>query len=50
MTKTINSSSNYIMEDPREPQRLSAKVNADKWVQQYFNFDKSTTFRVLDVG
>ena len=47
---TTNLASNYIMEDPREPKRLSTKVDAKQWVQQYLNFDKTATFSVLDVG
>ena len=41
---------NYIMEDPREPKRLSSKVNADEWVEKFFNKDKLDIFTTLDVG
>jgi SAM-dependent methyltransferase len=41
---------NYIMEDDREAERLSRKVDPSSWVKCYFDQYLSTASKVLDVG
>jgi SAM-dependent methyltransferase len=40
----------YLMEDPREADRLAAKVDADTWVQRYLRPHVRDQTRILDVG
>src|SRR5262245_41378531 len=39
----------YLMEDPRESQRLTSKVEPDAWVRSYLH-DYLPTRTVLDIG
>ncbi len=41
---------NYLMDDPREAQRLTDKVDAPLWVDIYFDRFLNSSSRVLDVG
>jgi SAM-dependent methyltransferase len=40
----------YVMEDPREAQRLAAKVDAPRWVDRYLARHLRPGMRILDVG
>lgn len=40
----------YFMEDPREAQRLTEKVDTADWVNRYLNKSATQAKRVLDVG
>jgi len=40
----------HIMEDPREPQRLSSKVNGEKWVENFLSISSGQELKILDVG
>ena len=43
-------SANYIMEDDREAQRLTQKVDTSSWVERYYVPHLSSANHVLDVG
>lgn len=45
-----SSDERYFMEDPREAQRLIAKVNASEWVTRYFEHYLADAQDILDVG
>jgi len=40
----------YLMEDPREADRLAGKVDADAWVSRYLTPHLDAPSRILDVG
>ena len=44
------SASPYLMEDPREADRLAAKVNPATWARRHVPAELPTTARILDVG
>jgi len=46
----MNQSLNYIMDDPREGQRLLDKVDAPSWISKYLEPHLQDARRVLSVG
>ncbi len=46
----MNQARNYIMDDPREAQRLLDKVDAASWISKYFEGHLQDAKAVLSVG
>jgi len=46
----MNNAHNYIMDDPREGQRLLDKVDAPSWISKYLEEHLQSAKRVLSVG
>jgi len=46
----MNQASNYIMDDPREAQRLLDKVDAASWISKYFEKHLQDAKSILSVG
>src|ERR1700749_4033957 len=48
--ETASMPASYLMEHPKEAQRLADKVDADAWVATHFAHEIPPGARVLDVG